>query len=1087
MKVLARGLVCLGLLWLIASPAFAQFDTATVVGTVRDNSGGVIPGATVTLTNKATGIAVVKVTDANGNFEFMTVRVGTYKVTAELQGFSTALADNLQATVGGRQRVDLKLEPGAVTETVEVVGAVKLLETDSSQRGQVITSAQAVELPLNGREYSVLALLTPGVRVSSIGTGSTANPREGSFNVNGLRSTFNNYLLDGLDNNAYGTSNQGFSNQVMQPTPDGVAEFKVVTNNLGAEYGRSAGATVNVATKSGANRISGAAWEFFRDTALNATGFFLPASGEKPPLRRNQYGGALGGPIKKNKAFFFGEYEGWRGNRKAVSFNTIPTMAQRQGILTVAVRDPKTGIAYPAGTPIPMTAFARQVLNDLPAPTSSGTSNNYVILQAFTTDIDKGSGKVDYQFSPALTFFARYGQRTQEMWDQPVMPLPSGGSGNSNVYASNKQLATGFTWARSGSSLLEFRFGWGATDGGKNPAALGTPNALEMYGISGLPTDPRISGGLPTTLITGYADLGRQATNPQWQYPTMWNPKLNYTWVLGKHSLKTGYEYQHISTEVQDVNPLYGRDRYGSQITRPTGAASNNLYNLGDFMFGYRSQYAISNILIANLRQQMHFAYIQDDWRLNNNLTLNVGLRYEYATPHYEADNILSNYDPVAKKMVTAKDGSLYDRALVNPDRNNFAPRLGFAYTLTPKTVIRGGYGISYIHFHRAGAANLLSINGPQVINAVVNQTNPASTSFRTTQEGYPAGITDPSTFNPVLANITYMPKDYRSSQVQSYYMSVQREIAANMTLDVAYVGNKSTGLLLFANYNEASPNNAAGAIPLASRRPIPEFGDITYAFNGGKSKYDALQLKYTYRMRKGLMVLNSFTYSKAKDNGAGSLENPNGNFPSPQSFYNLEADYGTSAFDEPINNTLSFVYQLPFGRGQKWMSNASNVAQALAGGWTLSGIVTARSGEAATLTYTGVGTNFAVSGIDQDFRGANNYRPNVVGDPYGDKNSVTAYLNKNNVVLPTDYSQPFGNASRNSIRAPFYVSVDFVAAKDIPIHNSVRAQFRAEAFNLFNQTNFRAPVTNRSASNFGTITATWEARQIQLGLKLLF
>ena len=198
-----------------------------------------------------------------------------------------------------------------------------------------------------------------------------------------------------------------------------------------------------------------------------------------------------------------------------------------------------------------------------------------------------------------------------------------------------------------------------------------------MYGITGLPTDPRISGGLPTTLITGYADLGRQATNPQWQYPTMWNPKINYTWVTGKHSLKTGYEYQHISTEVQDVNPLYGRDTYSGQITRPTGASSNNLYNLADFIFGYRSQYALSNILIANLRQQMHFTYLQDDWRVNNNLTLNVGLRYEYATPHYEEDNILSNYDPVAKKMIMAKDGSLYDRALVNPDRNNFAPRLG--------------------------------------------------------------------------------------------------------------------------------------------------------------------------------------------------------------------------------------------------------------------------------------------------------------------------------------------------------------------------------------------------------------------------
>jgi hypothetical protein len=1086
MKVVARGLVCLGLLWLIASPAFAQFDTATIVGTVRDNTGGVIPGATVTLTNTATGIAVVKVTDANGNFEFMTVRVGRYKVTAELQGFSIALADNLQAAVGGRQRVDLKLEPGKVTETVEVVGAVKLLETDSSQRGQVITSDQAVELPLNGREYSGLALLTPGVRVSSIGTGSTANPREGSFNVNGLRSTFNNYLLDGLDNNAYGTSNQGFSNQVMQPSPDAVAEFKVVTNNLGAEYGRSAGATVNVATKSGTNRFSGAAWEFFRDTALNATGYFLPASGEKPPLRRNQYGAAGGGPIKQNKAFFFGEYERFNQVRKSVGFYTIPDMTQRTGILSVAVRDPKTDITYPAGTQIPLTDFAKKVLSGMPAPTSSAASNNYVVLQEFSNKIDKGSVKVDYQHSSALTMFARYGQRSQDAFDQPPMPLPSGGAGNASVYASNKQFATGFTWAGSGSSLLEVRFGYGSTEGGKNPAALGTASALEQYGLVGLPTDARISGGLPTELISGYADLGRQATNPQWQYPTMWNPKINYTWVAGHHSLKAGYEYQHISTQVQDVNPLYGRDAYAGQITRPTGASSNNIYNLADFFFGYRSQYALSNILIANLRQQMQFTYIQDDWRVNDNLTVNAGLRYEYATPHTEKDNILSNYDPVARKMIVAKNGSLYDRALVNPDRNNFAPRIGAAYTLTPKTVLRGGYGISYIHFHRAGAANLLSINGPQVINAVVNQTNPTLSSFRTTQDGYPAGLTDPSTFNPVLANITYMPSDYRSSQVQSYYISVQREIAANMTLDAAYVGNQSSGLLLFANYNEAYPNNSAGTIPLASRRPIPEFGDITYSFNGGKSKYDALQLKYTYRMRKGLMLLNSFTYSKAKDNGAGSLENPNGNFPSPQSYRDLEADYGTSAFDEPINNTTSFVYQLPFGRGYKWLGNANGVVQALAGGWMVSGILTARSGEAATLQYT-PSSAFQVSGIAQDFRGANNYRPNVVGDVYGDKSSVTAYLSKTNVVIPTDPSQPFGNAGRNTVRAPFYVSMDFVAAKELPVYKRTRLQFRLEAFNLLDRANFRAPNTNRSSAAYGTITSTWDARQLQLGVKFLF
>jgi hypothetical protein len=1080
---------CLTLLLLIVPSAFAQFDTATVVGTVKDNTGAVVPGATVTLTNLETGIAVVKVTDANGNFEFMTVRIGRYKVTGELVGFSTALVDSLQVAVGARQRVDLKLDPGKVNETVTVVGISTLLETDSSQRGQVITASQAVELPLNGREYSSLVLLSPGVRVSSIGTGSNANPREGSFNINGLRSTFNNYMLDGIDNNAYGTSNQGFSNQVMQPSPDAVAEFKVVTNNMSAEYGRSAGATVNVASRSGTNRFSGAAWEFFRDTNLNSTGYFLPASGQKPPMRRNQYGAALGGPIVQNKAFFFGEYEGFRQSRKTVVNQTIADTTQRQGILSVAVRNPLTGETYPAGTPIPMTDFARKVLSGLPAPTSSGSANNYTVLQEFTNEVDKGSGKVDYQYSTALTFFGRYGHRVLDNVDYPPLPLPSGGAGNGNTYATNKQFAAGFTWAKSGSSLLEGRFGWGSTTAGKNPLALGTRSALDEYGIAGLPTDPRVAGGLPTQLITGYSDLGRQATNPQWQYPTMWNPKVNYTWLSGRHSLKAGYEYQHISTEVQDVNPLYGRDSYTGSFTRPSGASTSNLYNLADFMLGLRSQYALSNILIANLRQSMQFAYLQDDWRVNDKLTVNAVVRYEYATPHTEVDNTLTNYDPSAKTMIAAQDGSLEDRALVKPDRNNFAPRLGMAYSLGSKTVLRGGWGLSYIHFHRAGAANILSINGPQVINAVASQANPTAPTFRTTQQGYPAGFTDPSTFNPVLANITYMPRDYHSSSVQSYYVSVQREIASNMSIDVAYVGNRADDVLLFANYNQAYPNNAAGSIPLASRRPIPEFGDITYAFNGGKSRYNSLQTKYTYRMQKGLMVLNSFTWSKAKDNGSGSLENPNGNNPSPQDFRNLEADFGTSGYDEPFNNTLSFVYQLPFGRGQKWMKDANGVVEALAGGWTVSGIAVARSGEPATLIYTAP-AQAAVSGITQDFRGANNYRPNVTGDIYLDKNDPKNYLNPANVVIPvnaSDYSHPFGNAERNTVRSPSFFQVDFVASKDFVLHGSTKLQFRVEAFNLFDRANFRAPNPNRSSSSFGQITSTFDARQVQLGLKLMF
>ena len=1072
---------------LVSSPGWAQFDTGTVLGVVRDPSGAVLPGATVTLLNIETGVALTKATDERGAYEFFTVRAGDYRVTAELSGFSPQ-AHAVKVDVGARQRVDVELRVGTVQEAITVSAVAPRLETDSSQRGQVITGDQTRALPLNGREYSSLALLTTGVRLgaSTLTTGGT--PREGTFNVNGLRSTFNNFLIDGVDNNAYGTSNQGFSNQVMQPPPDAIGEFKVVTNNISAEYGRAAGATVNVVYQSGGNRFHGAGWEFFRDTKLNATGYFKPTNGEKPPLTRNQFGGVLGGPILKNRAFFFGDYEGFRQTRKVTTPSTIPTPLQRQGLLAVAVVDPRTGITYPAGTALPMTTFARTVLSGLPDANAPGAANNYVILQEFTNHTDKAGGKVDLQVSPALSLFGRYGWRDLQTEDQPPIPLPSGGNGNGQIYARNTQMALGATYVASASSLLEFRFGWSTTDGGKNPPALGSPSAEDAFGITGLPTDPRISGGLPTQVITGYADLGRQATNPQWQYPSVFNPKVNYTRAMGRHSLKSGYEFQRINTEVQDVNPLYGRDTYNGQFSRPAGTAADSQYYLADFMFGLRSQYALSNVFVANLRQNMHFLYLQDDFRAGSRLTLNLGLRYEYVTPHWEADNILSNYDPINRRMVEARDGSIHDRALVSPDRNNFGPRLGFAWTAAEGTVVRGGYGISYTHFNRAGGGNLLPINGPQVINAVVNQTNLASASFRPTEQGYPVGLTDPSKFDPLTSNITYMPEDYQSSPVQSWYLSLQREFGPDMLVDVAYVANRADDLLLFANYNQAAPNNAAGTIPLQARRPIPEFSDITYAFNGGKSRYHALQLKYEWRMTRGTSILSSLTISDTKDNGAGSLEGPNGNFPAPQDFYNLDADFSHSAYHQPYNSTTSIVWALPFGRGQRWGGDMSRTLDALAGGWQIAAINTVYPGEPVTFRYNPAAT-FVVSGIAQDFRGANNYRPNVTGDPYApeDQRTISNWFNRNNVTLPTDPSQPFGNAERNSVRGPGFWQVDLAASKQVALSQAARLELRIEAFNLFDRSNFRAPEGNRSLASFGTITSTYDPRQMQLGIKLIW
>ena len=1075
-------------LFLPGPNAWAQFETASVVGTLRDQSGGVIAGAKVTLTNVETAVSAEKTSDKNGSYEFFTVRPGTYVVTAEQPGFAVAIADNVSVQVGARQRVDLTMSVGAVTDRVEVRATPPLLETDSSQRGQVVNGEQMRQLALNGREYSALALLAPGVRQSALNKSTNGTPREGAFNVNGLRSVFNNFLIDGVDNNALGTSNQGFSNQVMQPSPDAVDEFRVVTNNQSAEYGRAAGATVNVAYRSGTNQFRGSMWEFFRNTALNAETFFKPVDGSKPPLERHQFGGVFGGPIARNRAFFFADFESFRQERQITTFSTVPTPAQKQGVLSVDVRDPRTGTLYPAGTPLPMTTFARTVLAGLPDPNLGTAANNFSLAQHFTNDSDKAGFKVDVKASPALVVFGRYGFRNLDTNDEPQLPLPSGGGGNGNIYARNKQLVLGATYTATPRSLLEVRLGWSNTEAGKNPPAIGTRSALDEYGLTGLPTDPRIAGGLPSQSITGYTALGRQATNPQWQNPTVVNPKINYTWLAGRQSLKAGYEFQYIGVEVQDVNPLYGLDTYGGFFSRPAGVTStNSQYNLADFMFGLRSQYALSTLFIAEMRQHAHFLYLQDDVRVNDRLTLNLGARYEYATPMWEKNNRLTNYDPDTNSMIAARDGSIADRALVNPDRNNVAPRLGLAYSLTPRTLFRGGWGVSYVHFNRIGSANILAINGPQVVRAAITQSDPTSSSFRPTEAGYPVDLTDPSKFVAANALVSYIDRDFVSSPVQSWFASVQQQIGERLFLDVAYVGNRADDLLYLANFNQAVPNNPAGSASLNSRRPIPGFGDITYVFNGGKSRYRALQLKAEWRTSE-LTLQTALTVSEAKDNGAGSLENQNGNFPGPQDVKNVGADFALSGYHQPYNSTTSVIWSLPFGHGRRWGSTWSPLIEALAGGWQVSAVNTMTPGETVTLTYTAPSA-FQVSAITNDFAGANNYRPNVICDPYAPagQQTINNWFNPECVVLPTDPSQPFGNAGRNTVRGPNFRQVDLAALKRVSLSSRLAVELRIEAFNLFNRVNYGPPQGNRSLSSFGTITSTFDARQVQLGAKLLW
>jgi hypothetical protein len=1081
--------------------ASAQFETATVLGSVQDANGAAVPNVTVTLKNIGTDIRVTNTTDENGDYKFVNIKIGVYQVIVEAKGFKKVVADNITVKVNARQRVDLTLQIATTTEIVTVTDAANPLETDSSERGQVIQRQQIVSLPLNGRSYANLALLAPGVRESNTNSNIGGGGREAAFNVNGLRATFNNFLLDGVDNNAYGTSNQSFSSQVVQVSPDAVAEFKVQTNTYSAEFGRSGGAVINASYRSGTNKFHGAAWAFNRNTVLNAVGFFKPINGVKPPLNRNQLGFTFGGPIIKDRTFFFGDYEGFRQIQKTLVRSNLATLAQRSGILSVAVRNPLTGDTYAAGTAIPLTTFAQKVLNELPAPNLVGVAGaNYQESVLNRNYNDKYNVRIDHKLNDSFSLFGRWSYRKSEAFEAPNIPGPSGSNQNGFVDILNKQITFGSTYAFQNASVLDVRFSYSKIDAGKKPPLAGGKSMFELYGITGLPTDPSVTGGLTTQTIGGLSQIGRQATNPQFQNPSNINIRPSYGFSLGKHSLKLGYEYLAVNTEVQDTNPLLGLDTYTGQYSRPVGAAANNVYNLSDFFFGLRSQYELANLTVAEMRQRFHFAYIQDDFKVNRKLTVNLGLRYEFGTPYYEKNNRLSNYDPVSNSILLAKDGSLSDRGLVDPDYNNFGPRLGFAYNMFEKTVIRGGYGLGYVYLNRLGSADILGTNFPTITRAAVAQTTPdpvlnplcvgnsfASNCFRTTQLGYPtSGLPN---------NVTlYIPKDRKTSNIQNWQISIQQELPFQIVLDVAYVGNRARDLVLLGDFNQARPLTAAEFAltaaqqpSLQARRPIQGFGSISAAIPQGRSDYNALQIKLEKRYGQGLYLLNSFTWSKTLDNGSQVLEEPNGNTGTPQNINNIAADRGIGTYDQPFNNTTSFVYELPVGRGRLFGGDMNSAFDAIVGGWTISGVNTMTSGQPINFRY---GPSPVTNNLPS-FLGGVALRPNVICDPINRDvrpNPTAGYFVLSCLSRPS-VTSPFGNAGRNIARSNNYFNLDFGIQKQfkLPINEFTKLEFRAEFFNVFNKTNFQAANSDITSAAFGTIGSTFPARQIQLALKLNF
>jgi hypothetical protein len=701
-----------------------------------------------------------------------------------------------------------------------------------------------------------------------------------------------------------------------------------------------------------------------------------------------------------------------------------------------------------------------------------------------------------------MSAFLRFDQRKDMPYYQPDIPGPSGGNGNGNIHAIQQQAAAGYTWSVTPTSLLEGRLGFAHVLAGKTPAYLGTSNMMDLYGIPGLPTTSNIAGGLNSQSVSGFALFGRQTTNPQFQNPTSFNPKVNYSRVMGSHAIKTGYEFLMIRTEVLDINPLYGADNYGGQFSKPTCAllgqatgcavkSDSTSYNLADFIFGLPSSIGLGNNLVTNLRQHVHALYFQDDWRVNSKLTLNLGLRYEFATPIWERDNLWSNYSPASNSLVRATSGGLYNRALVNPDRKDFGPRLGLAYTIAPKTVLRAGYGISYSFFNRPGSAQE-GINAPLALFGAINQAIPAGgappASFLTTQNSFTTNIASPANFNPIVSNIDYIPANTKWPYIQSWFFSVQRELTKSTLVELGYNGNHALRLPILGDYNQANPYVAGGPTGVQLRRPNQSFGAITWLDPVGNNNYNGLSARVEHRFGGGLYFLNSFTWSKALGDSEQALEYYAGYYAAnPQNIRNLAAERGPTSFDVKLMNVSSLVYQLPFGKGRMFGSNMNRILDAVAGGWELNTIVTAQTGTPLDVTYS-PSTSNDVTGPIADYRGVAELRPNVSGSAASQSTSqmINTYFAGYTFTTPAA-TNPFGNLGRDSFRAPGLTQWDLAVNKSFRLFENKSLQFRSEFFNALNHTNFGLPTAVTTSSAFGTIRSTYPSRQIQFGLKLLF
>ncbi len=1066
---------------LCAVPLFSQAVSGSLVGTVTDVSGAVVPSARVTVTETNTGISRTGATNPSGGYVFTNLNAGRYRVEIEQPGFSKAVRDGIDVFVNSTVRVDIQLRPGEITQTVDVVAEVPLLQTDRVDTGRQIEIKQVAAMPLGfNRNFQSLINLVPGATRAFRPHSEFFNPQDSlSTRINGQPRLANNLQLEGVDNN----HRTGLLSALIPPI-EAIQAIDITTGNYEAELGRAGGAVTNVTLRSGTNELHGSVFHFNRVSRLGARNFF--ATG-KPVTTYNLFGFTLGGPIQRNRTFFFGNYQGVRDRRGDNFFATIPTMEFRTGDLRASpttIYDPATGDAQGrerrpfAENRIPtsrISPIARRILDMVPAPTAPGFGTNFQKPTVRKKDTEAFDIKIDHQLADADKLSVRYSFQRPKIEDPPLFGAAGGGGKGFAGIGTQRMQSAGINYSHifSPTVVTDVRVGMMRYRNVAENADIKT-KASEDIGIRGVNVS-EFTGGLVGINVNGFSNplVGYAASLPWVRAETNFNVVNNWTLIRNSHTFKFGFDVRRIRDDLLQTQTFSPRGlfTFTPGTTALNGGPSTSFANsLASFLLDLSNNYGRDlPIIFPAYRQSALFLYAQDKWQVTPKLTLDLGLRWEHwppATPAHPGG--FSNYNPADNTLRIAGIGANPMNLGRKTYWTNFAPRFGAAFRFDPKTVLRAGYGISYVPF----PDNSYAYNFPVRQNNAFNALNTFSAAG-SMAAGFPPPVPaeipqDGILRTPPASNYDVVAGDYHEAYVQSWNLSLQRALPKEFTLEAAYVGNLGIRI-------NSRPNLNAGLVAGAGANGQPLFQQFrrtqatTLLFAGSSTNYHSLQMKFDRRFSGGFLLTTAYTFGKAMDR----MGVDNGGW---FNYIHPHMDYARGDSDVTHVFVQSYIYELPFGKGKPWLQ--SGPARWILGDWQVNGIFTSQVGTPLNFTYNAATLNAP----------GNGNRPNITGPVrfLGGIGRDEFFFDTSNFSAPP--AATFGNMGRNLVQGPGLVDLTFSAFRMFPIGERIKGEFRAEFFNLTNTPHFNNPNAEFGNANFGKVTgAQADQRQIQFGLKFTF